>query len=93
MFLAGNSTFKPQGRRIAVVGSGVAGLTAAYVLERPDNVTHFEADSRLGGHAHPHNVTAPDGSHPVIDTRFNATQDRTHTTQLCLFAQVGVATR
>ncbi|HEY1155649.1 MAG TPA: FAD-dependent oxidoreductase, partial [Arthrobacter sp.] len=48
-------------RRIAVIGSGVAGLTAAYVLNRQDDVTLFEADSRLGGHAHTHDMPQPDG--------------------------------
>jgi len=37
--------------RVAVVGSGVAGLTAAHVLARRAQVTLYEADSRLGGHA------------------------------------------
>ncbi|WP_407663897.1 FAD-dependent oxidoreductase [Mycolicibacterium sarraceniae] len=36
-------------RSLAVVGGGVAGLTAAYVLARRNRVTLFEADSRVGG--------------------------------------------
>ena len=43
-------------RRIAVVGSGVAGLTSAYVLQREADVTLYEADDRLGGHADTHDV-------------------------------------
>jgi predicted NAD/FAD-binding protein len=38
------------GRRIAVVGSGVSGITAGYVLAQANHVTLFEADDRLGGH-------------------------------------------
>lgn len=93
MSLAGNSTFKPQGRRIAVVGSGVAGLTAAYVLNRHDNVTLFEADSRLGGHAHTHSVPQPDGSTLGIDTGFIVHNERTYPTLLRLFAELGVETQ
>ena len=43
-------------RRIGVIGSGVAGLTAAYVASRTAHVTLFEADERLGGHADTHGV-------------------------------------
>ena len=43
-------------RRIAVIGSGVAGLTAAYVAARTAHVTLYEADDRLGGHADTHDV-------------------------------------
>ncbi len=44
-------------RKVAVVGSGVAGLTAAWVLSKDSDVTLYEADSRLGGHADTHSVT------------------------------------
>ncbi len=53
---------QPDARSVAVIGSGVAGLTAAYVLSGRDRVTLYEADARLGGHAHTHVVddrTAP----------------------------------
>ncbi|HWN61307.1 MAG TPA: FAD-dependent oxidoreductase [Streptosporangiaceae bacterium] len=53
------------GRRIAVIGGGISGLTAGYVLSRTDRVTLFEADRRLGGHADTHLV----GPVPV-DTGF-----------------------
>ena len=41
----------PAPQRIAVVGGGVAGLGAAYLLSREHDVTLFEAEPRLGGHA------------------------------------------
>ncbi|MGL5823276.1 MAG: FAD-dependent oxidoreductase [Nocardioides sp.] len=52
-------------RQIAVVGSGVAGLTAAYVAAKSARVTLYEADERLGGHADtqlvPHSDPVPGG--------------------------------
>jgi predicted NAD/FAD-binding protein len=58
------------GRRIAVIGGGVSGITAGYVLSRTDRVTLFEADDRLGGHADTH----PTG----VDTGFIVYNERTY---------------
>ena len=79
-------------RRVAVVGSGVAGLTAAYVASRTAHVTLFEADDRLGGHADTHVVEAADGTHR-IDTGFIVHNERTYPTLLRLFAELGIATQ
>ena len=83
----------PAGRRVAVIGSGVAGLTAAYVLNRRDHVTVFEADARLGGHAHTHDVPQADGSALGIDTGFIVHNERTYPTLLRLFKELGVQTQ
>ncbi|WP_226437006.1 NAD(P)/FAD-dependent oxidoreductase [Rhodococcus yananensis] len=80
-------------RSIAVVGSGVAGLSAAHVLSRRDRVTLFEADSRLGGHAHTHHLTLEDGQEVAVDTGFIVHNDRTYPTLLRLFDELGVATQ
>jgi len=84
-------------RRVAVVGSGVAGLTAAYVASRTAHVTLYEADDRLGGHADTHRVTqAPGASGPAelaIDTGFIVHNPRTYPVLLRLFAELGVATQ
>jgi predicted NAD/FAD-binding protein/DUF1365 family protein len=82
----------PPVRRLAVVGSGVAGLTAAYVASRTAHVTLFEADHRLGGHADTHVVDTPDGPLP-IDTGFIVHNERTYPTLLRLFAELGVRTQ
>ncbi|PUA81351.1 FAD-dependent oxidoreductase [Nocardioides currus] len=79
-------------RRIGVVGSGVAGLTAAYVASRTAHVTLFEADDRLGGHADTHVVDSPDGE-LRIDTGFIVHNRRTYPTLLRLFAELGIATQ
>lgn len=80
------------GRRIAVIGSGVSGLTAAWVLARDADVTLFEAQPRCGGHAHTHRLpTGHDGSPTVaVDTGFIVFNDRTYPTLLRLFEELGV---
>ncbi|MFE4227096.1 NAD(P)/FAD-dependent oxidoreductase [Arthrobacter sp. NPDC056886] len=83
----------PAGRRVAVIGSGVAGLTAAYVLNGQDRVTLFEADSRLGGHAHTHDVPQQNGPTLGVDTGFIVHNERTYPTLLRLFAELGVQTQ
>ncbi|SDL15724.1 NAD(P)/FAD-dependent oxidoreductase [Arthrobacter sp. ok362] len=83
----------PAGRRVAVIGSGVAGLTAAYVLKGQDRVTLFEADARLGGHAHTHDVPQQNGPTLGVDTGFIVHNERTYPTLLRLFAELGVKTQ
>ncbi len=83
----------PAGRRVAVIGSGVAGLTAAYVLNQEDRVTLFEADDRLGGHAHTHDVEQAKGPGLRIDTGFIVHNERTYPTLLRLFAELGIETQ
>jgi uncharacterized protein len=80
-------------RKIAVVGSGVAGLTAAYVLQRDADVTLYEADERLGGHADTHEVAASDGRVLGIDTGFIVHNERTYPLLRRLFGELGVATQ
>jgi uncharacterized protein len=81
-------------RRLAVVGSGVAGLTAAYVASRTAQVTLYEADPRLGGHADTHLVTDPaTGRELAIDTGFIVHNERTYPVLLRLFDELGVATQ
>jgi predicted NAD/FAD-binding protein len=77
----------------AVVGGGVSGLTAAYLLQRTHHVTLFEADGRIGGHAHTHDVTLSDGSTVPVDSGFIVLNDRTYPLLRRLFAELGVQTR
>jgi uncharacterized protein len=80
-------------RRIAVVGSGVAGLTAAHILQRAADVTLYDADGRLGGHADTHEVLDPAGRPLAIDTGFIVHNDRTYPHLTRLFAELGVQTQ
>jgi predicted NAD/FAD-binding protein len=77
----------------AVIGSGVAGLTAAYLLQRRYDVTLFEADDRVGGHAHTHELPTADGGSVDIDTGFIVHNRRTYPNLLRLFGELGVATQ
>jgi uncharacterized protein len=78
---------------VAVVGSGISGLTASYLLARTHDVTLFEADDRLGGHAHTHDVTASDGSVHAVDSGFIVHNDRTYPWLRKLFAELEVEVR
>jgi predicted NAD/FAD-binding protein len=78
---------------VAVIGAGVSGLTAAHVLAKTRAVTLFEADERLGGHAHTHDVVAADGRTLAVDSGFIVHNDRTYPHLQRLFAELGVPTR
>ena len=80
-------------RSIAVIGSGVAGLMASYMLSARDRVTLFEADTRVGGHAHTHYVDRGDGQIIGVDSAFLVHNDRTYPTLCRLFDELGVATQ
>ncbi|MGW0720232.1 NAD(P)/FAD-dependent oxidoreductase [Streptomyces sp. NPDC002778] len=79
-------------RRVAVVGGGVAGLTAAHVLAQACDVVLYEADDRLGGHAHTHEL-AQEGWSVCVDSGFIVHNERTYPHLLRLFAQLGITTQ
>jgi predicted NAD/FAD-binding protein len=79
--------------KVAVVGAGVSGLTAAYLLQRRYDVTLFEADARLGGHAHTHDLTTPGGGYIAVDSGFIVHNEHTYPNLLRLFRELGVATQ
>ncbi len=76
--------------RAAVVGSGVAGLTAAYLLQSRYDVTLYEADGRLGGHADTHEVATADDRLLPLDTGFLVHNRRTYPHLIRLFDELGV---
>jgi predicted NAD/FAD-binding protein len=78
--------------RVAVIGSGVAGLTAAYVLRNKHEVTLFEKDSRIGGHAHTHTIDE-NGKDVFVDSGFIVHNRRTYPTLLRIFEELNVETQ
>ncbi|MFF5639319.1 NAD(P)/FAD-dependent oxidoreductase [Streptomyces sp. NPDC012825] len=78
-------------RKVAVVGAGVAGLTAAHVLSPVREVTLYEADERLGGHAHTRELAGPGGRSVSVDSGFIVHNERTYPTLLRLFDELGVS--
>ena len=79
-------------KQIAVIGSGISGLSAAYYLSRSHEVHVFERAARLGGHTHTVIIEAEGGSVPV-DTGFIVHNDRTYPSFCRLMEELGVETQ
>ncbi|WP_122466672.1 NAD(P)/FAD-dependent oxidoreductase [Brevundimonas lutea] len=89
--IAESSPAEPR-RHYAVVGSGIAGLSCAWLLSRRHDVTLFEADARVGGHSN--TVEAPTPSGPVpVDTGFIVYNEDNYPNLVALFDQLKVPTK
>ena len=78
--------------RVAVIGSGIAGLASAYYLSRKHDVTVFERDQHIGGHTNTILVESSTGPLPV-DTGFIVHNDRTYPNFCRLMEELGVETQ
>ncbi|MHA6137443.1 NAD(P)/FAD-dependent oxidoreductase [Pseudomonas mohnii] len=74
---------------IAIIGSGISGLTCAYLLNRRHEITLFEASDWIGGHTHTVDVTV-DGHRYAVDTGFIVFNDWTYPNFIRLLGQIGV---
>jgi uncharacterized protein len=82
-------------KRVAVIGSGIAGLATAYALRHDARVTLYEAGSYFGGHTHTVDITLGGAHGPVthgVDTGFLVFNHRTYPQLVKLFDELGVAT-
>ncbi len=75
--------------RIAVIGSGISGLSVAWLLSRRHEVHLFEKNGQLGGHTHTHLIQTSQGVWP-IDSGFIVHNDRTYPNLIRLFQELGV---
>lgn len=78
--------------RIAIIGGGVAGLTAAQHLYRDHDITLYEAADYAGGHSHTVDVVVG-GRHLAVDTGFIVYNERNYPCFTALLAQLGIATQ
>jgi uncharacterized protein len=76
-------------QRIAVVGSGISGLSAAWALSKVHDVTLFEADNRIGGHANTVDIDIG-GVQTPVDTGFIVFNDWTYPQLIALFKHLAV---
>ncbi len=75
--------------RVAVIGSGIAGLASAWLLSQRYSVTLYEANTYLGGHTNTVDVTLEGKTHPV-DTGFLVFNERTYPNLIAMLAHLGV---
>jgi predicted NAD/FAD-binding protein len=82
----------PRRLDVAVIGSGVAGLSAAWLLSKAHNVSVYEQDGRVGGHSN--TVFVPGRTGPIpVDTGFIVYNELNYPNLTALFAHLGVETQ
>ena len=77
-------------KHIAIIGSGISGLTAAYLLSKKHNVTVFEKNATIGGHTATVDIEK-DGDAFAIDTGFIVFNNKTYPNFLALLDEIGVS--
>lgn len=78
--------------KIAIIGSGVAGLGAAYALSQKYDVALYERDSRFGGHANTEVINVG-GEEIAVDTGFIVYNEVNYPNLTALFAHLGTPTK
>ena len=75
--------------KIAIIGSGISGLTSGYLLSRKNNVTVFEKNDYIGGHTHTHSLEFEDETYSV-DSGFIVYNERTYPNFIKILDQLNV---
>src|SRR6185312_13035510 len=89
--MAFTSTASPPRQTIAVIGAGIAGMSAAWLLSQRHDVTVYEKNTRLGGHSNTVTINTSLGPIPV-DTGFIVYNNATYSNLTALFEHLGVVT-
>lgn len=92
---SGLPALSTDGPRVAIVGSGIAGLAAAHRLRGRARITLFESGDYFGGHTHTVDVTLPTAAGQQthgVDTGFLVFNERTYPQLIALFDELGVPT-
>ena len=76
--------------RIAIIGTGISGLGAAWALRHRAQITLFEAGSHFGGHTHTVDVDLPGELPFAVDTGFLVLNERTYPRLQALFAELNI---
>ena len=79
-------------QRIAVIGTGISGLSTAWLLDKSVDVTVYEQNPRIGGHSHTVDVEVSRG-HTPVDVGFIVYNEQTYPNLTALFAHLDVATQ
>jgi predicted NAD/FAD-binding protein len=79
-------------KNIAVIGTGISGMAAAWLLSQKHKVTVYESDRRIGGHSNTVTVAGPKGPIPV-DTGFIVYNEQTYPNLIALFDHLKVPTQ
>ncbi len=77
--------------RVAVIGSGISGLSAAYYLSKRYKVDLFEQDNRFGGHSYTYDITTNTGATVLVDLGFIVFNELTYPNLFKFFDELGVA--
>lgn len=81
-----------RGLEIAVIGTGIAGMAAAWLLNQRHQVTVYEREGRIGGHSNTVDVPSANGAIPV-DTGFIVYNERNYPNLTALFRHLAVPTK
>lgn len=87
-----HTAMTPRPLNIAVIGTGIAGMSAAWLLAKRHNVMVFEKEQRVGGHSNTVDVMTDDASDIAVDTGFIVYNELNYPNLTALFDHLGVET-